>query len=80
MEERNQLNPADFPNLPNLGLLVGVIIAAFIAVGAMVYFFGEDQSQQSAANTAPPSRIERTTKAPRTTEPAPATTGQGTTP
>jgi hypothetical protein len=78
MEERNQLKPGDFPDLPNLGLLIGVIVAAFIALGATVYFFGEDQSQQSAAN-APPSRIERTMKAPRTTDPAPGTIGQGTT-
>jgi hypothetical protein len=78
MEERKQLQPADFPDLPNLGLLVGVIVAAFIALGATIYFFGEDQSQVAGMKESP-TRMERTTKAPRATDPAPGTVGQGTT-
>jgi hypothetical protein len=76
MEDSKQLQPEDFPALPNLGLLVGVIVAAFVAIGATVYFFGEDQSGMTAANNGP-SRIERTAKTPRAAEPAPSTVGQG---
>jgi hypothetical protein len=78
MEERREIHQQDFPQLPNLGLLVGVIVAAFIAIGATVYFFGEDQSQMSAANTAPATQSPRMMKqrAPAS-EPGPTTTGQG---
>ena len=85
MEERREihpreLHPQNFPQLPNLGLLVGVIVAAFIAIGATVYFFGEDQSTMSAANNAPLPQSERMMKAkrPSMTEPGPTTTGQDT--
>lgn len=58
MEDRKELHPQDFPDLPNLGLLAGVILAAFIALGATVYFFGEDQSTlQQVTNNPPPSTI-----------------------
>jgi hypothetical protein len=77
MEERREIHQQDFPDLPNLGLLIGVIVAAFIAIGATVFFFGEDQSTMSAANSSPPAS-ERMMKAKRPmTEPGPTTTGQG---
>ena len=64
MEERKEIHSREFPELPNLGLLVGVIVAAFIALGATVYFFGEDQSQLTAANNSMP-QSERMMKAKR---------------
>ena len=68
----------DFPQLPNLGLLIAVIVAAFVAIGATVYFFGEDQTGMTAANNSLP-QSERMMKAkrPPMTEPGPVTTGQG---
>jgi uncharacterized protein HemX len=80
MDERKNLHPQDFPDLPNLGLLAGVILAAFIALGATVYFFGEDQSGlQQVTNNAPATKTERMLKSqrPPAADPAPSTIGQG---
>jgi hypothetical protein len=79
MDDRRPVQPPpDMPDLPNLGLLAGVIFAAFVVLGATVYFFGEHQSPQTAANNSPP-RMQRTTK-PAPAPPAeqiPSTIGQG---
>jgi hypothetical protein len=78
MDERRPVPPADMPDLPNLGLLAGIIFAAFLVIGLTVYIFGEEQSPQSAAYNPPP-RIQRVQ--PPITQPAqpapPSTTGQG---
>jgi uncharacterized protein HemX len=80
LEDRKDLRPQEFPDLPNLGLLAGVIMAAFIALGATVYFFGEDQATlQQMTNNGPAVRTEQTMKSQRApaADPAPTTTGQG---
>lgn len=62
-------------DVASFGVLLGVVAAAFIALGVIIYFFGEDQSQMTAANN-PPAQTERMVK----TKPAPAepsTVGQG---
>jgi hypothetical protein len=75
MEQRRDV---DIPeaDMTSLGVLLGVVAAAFIALGVIIYVFGEDQSSSmSAANNSPP-QIQRSIKTP----PAPAepsTVGQG---
>ena len=74
MEQRKEVHEAD---VASFGVLLGVVAAAFIALGVIIYFFGEDQSStQSAANNPPAQQTERMVK----TKPAPAepsTVGQG---
>jgi hypothetical protein len=75
MDDRRQMQPVEIPELPNLGLLFGVVAAAFVAIGVTIYFFGDEQSPMSASNTPP--RVERVMKAPRAPATEPTTTGQG---
>ncbi|MGH6769598.1 MAG: hypothetical protein ACRECO_11325 [Xanthobacteraceae bacterium] len=76
MDDRKQMQPVEIPELPNLGLLFGVVAAAFVAIGVTIYFFGENQSSMTAADTTSP-RIERVMKAPRGPAAEPSTIGQG---
>ena len=73
MDQRSHIHDYDIDDttIRDLSILLGVVAAAFIAIGAMVYFFGEDQSAMSAANN-PPAQL---TDAPRAAPPT--TTGQG---
>jgi hypothetical protein len=72
MEQRR----VDIPetDVTSLGVLLGVVAAAFIALGVVIYFFGEDQSSLSAANNPPP-QTQRSMKTPAPAEPS--TVGQG---
>ena len=72
------MEPGDQPvyeaDVGSFGVLLGVVAAAFVALGAIIYFFGEEQSAVTANN--PPAQTERSTKA-RPAPPAePSTVGQ----
>ena len=53
MEQRKEAELQEI-DVASMGVLLGVVAAAFIALGVIIYFFGEDQSsthvrrQQSA--------------------------------
>jgi hypothetical protein len=56
---------------------LGVVAAAFIALGVIIYFFGEDQSSSVTAANNPPTRTERSVKTTRPAPSEPSTVGQG---
>jgi hypothetical protein len=71
-----QHKEADFQNfdLASMGVLLGVIAAAFITLGVIIYFFGEDQSSTMSAANSPPAQTEQTIKSQGAD---PNTVGQG---
>ena len=73
MEQRRE---AEFPevDMASMGVLLGVIAAAFITLGVIIYFFGEDQSSTMSAANSPPAQSERMI---RSKSAAPNTIGQG---
>ena len=72
MEQRRE---ADLPDVDvaSMGVLLGVVAAAFITLGVIIYFFGEDQSSTMSAANNPPVKTERMIQ----NKAAPTTTGQG---
>jgi hypothetical protein len=48
-------NPTQFQDfdLTNMGVLLGVVAAAFVALGVIIYIGGDDQSGITAAYDAP---------------------------
>jgi len=75
MEQRTNVDIQE-TDVPSLGVLLGVVAAAFIALGVVIYFFGEDQSSSmSAANNPPPQTQRSINTRPAPTEPS--TVGQG---
>ncbi len=75
MEQRREV-PVYEADVASMGVLLGVVAAAFIALGVIIYLFGEDQSSTMTAANNPPAQTERMMK----TRPAPAepsTVGQG---
>jgi len=72
MEQHREMYEAD---VASFGVLLGVVAAAFIALGVIIYFFGEDQtSPMSAANNPPAQQNQTVTKK---TPAEPSTIGQG---
>jgi hypothetical protein len=65
----------DDTDVASFGVLLGVVAAAFIALGVIIYFFGDDQATQSAANNPPAQQTEGMTKTNKA--PPPSTVGQG---
>ena len=74
MEQRRDV-PVYEADVASMGVLLGVVAAAFIALGVIIYFFGEDQSTLTAANN-PPAQTERMMKT-RPVPAEPSTVGQG---
>ena len=73
MEQRREVQVYE-ADVASFGVLLGVVAAAFIALGVIIYFFGEDQSSTMSAANNPPAQSERMIKA----KPAePSTVGQG---
>jgi hypothetical protein len=72
MEQRRE---AEFPDVDvaSMGVLLGVVAAAFITLGVIIYFFGEDQSGSMSAANNPPAQTERMIR----NKSAPTTFGQG---
>jgi formate/nitrite transporter FocA (FNT family) len=72
MEQRREaaFQEAD---VAGMGVLLGVIAGAFITLGVIIYFFGEDQSGTMTAANNSPAQTERMIR----NKNAPATFGQG---
>ena len=60
--------------MASMGVLLGVVAAAFITLGVIIYFFGEDQSHSMSAANSPPAQSERMIRSKSAT---PNTIGQG---
>lgn len=73
MEQRRQAEVQEI-DVASMGVLLGVVAAAFIALGVIIYFFGEDQSSTMSAANNPPVQTERMI---RNKSAAPGTIGQG---
>lgn len=75
MEQRRDV-PVYEADVASFGVLLGVVAASFIALGVIIYFFGEDQSSSMTAANNPPVQTERMVK-PRPVPTEPSTIGQG---
>lgn len=58
MEQRREIELQDV-DLTSMGVLLGAVAIAFVALGVMIYFFGEDQSSSMSAANNPPAQTER---------------------
>jgi hypothetical protein len=72
MEQRREVELPDV-DVASMGVLLGVVAAAFITLGVIIYFFGEDQSNTMTAANNPPVKTERMIR----NKAAPTTFGQG---
>jgi hypothetical protein len=61
MEQRKLTESQDI-DLTTMSVLLGAIAIAFVALGVMIYFFGEDQSSTKSAANNPPAQTERMIK------------------
>jgi hypothetical protein len=77
MEQRKEAELQDI-DIANMSVLLGVVAAAFIALGVIIYFFGEDHSSSMSAANNPPSQTERMIRN-KAAQPnvVPSTIGQG---
>ena len=77
MEQRKEAELQEF-DASSIGVLLGVVAAAFVTLGVIIYFFGEDQSSSMTAANNPPAQTERMMRN-RAAEPSmvPGTIGQG---
>lgn len=66
MDKATQLQDFD---VANMGVLLGVVAAAFVALGVIIYVAGDDQSSDIAAAYDAPMRTERMLRK-RTIQPA----------
>ena len=73
MQQRREAELPEF-DVTSMGVLLGVVAAAFIALGVIIYFFGEDQSSTMSAANNPQSQSERMI---RNRSATPGTIGQG---
>jgi len=74
MEQRKDVQVYE-ADVASFGVLLGVVAAAFIALGVIIYFFGEDQSTSITAANNPTPQTERMLRGPKPAEPS--TVGQG---
>jgi hypothetical protein len=56
MDKANQHQQID---VANMGVLLGVVAASFVALGVIIYVAGDDQSSEIAAAYDAPMRTER---------------------
>ena len=61
-------------DVTSMSVLLGVVAAAFVALGVIIYFFGEDQSSSMSAANNPPTQTERMI---RSKSAPPTSVGQG---
>ena len=72
MEQRKEAEREEI-DVASMGVLLGVVAAAFVALGVVIYFFGEDQSSTMSAANNPPPQTERMMRS----KSVPSTVGQG---
>jgi hypothetical protein len=72
MEQRREAELPDV-DVASMGVLLGVVAAAFITLGVIIYFFGEDLSGTMSAANNPPPQAERMIRS----KSMPTTFGQG---
>ena len=58
MEQRKEAEFQDI-DVTSMGVLLGVVAAAFITLGVIIYFFGEDHSSSMTAANNPTPQTER---------------------
>jgi hypothetical protein len=58
MEQRKEAELQDI-DVASMGVLLGVVAAAFITLGVIIYFFGEDHASSMTAANNPPPQTER---------------------
>jgi hypothetical protein len=77
MEQRKEAELRE-DDVANMGVLLGVVAAAFVTLGVIIYFFGEDQSSSMTAANNPSAQTERMMRN-RAAEPTmvPITVGEG---
>jgi hypothetical protein len=73
MEQRKEAAFEEI-DVTSVGVLLGVVAAAFITLGVIIYFFGEDQSSTMSAANDPPAQTERMI---RSKSAPPTSVGQG---
>jgi hypothetical protein len=73
MEQRKEADLQEV-DVASIGVLMGVVAAAFITLGVIIYFFGEDQSSTMSAANNSPAQTERMM---RNKSATPGTIGQG---
>ena len=76
MEQRREIELQDI-DVTSMGVLLGVVAAAFITLGVIIYFFGEDPSSSMSAANNPPAQTERMM---RNRSGEPGTVGRGSQP
>jgi hypothetical protein len=77
MEQRREAKFQEV-DVASMGVLLGVVAASFVALGVIIYLFGEDQSSAMSAENNPPAMTERMIRN-KSAEPntVPSTIGQG---
>ncbi|HZO46121.1 MAG TPA: hypothetical protein VFB68_09530 [Xanthobacteraceae bacterium] len=73
MEQRKEAELEEI-DVASISVLLGVVAAAFVALGVIIYFFGEDQSSTISAANNPPTQTERMI---RSKSAPPTSVGQG---
>jgi hypothetical protein len=73
MEQRREAELQEI-DMASMGVLLGVVAAAFVALGVIIYFFADDQSATMSTAHNPPPQTERML---RNKSAAPGTVGQG---
>lgn len=73
MEQRKEAELGEI-DVASMSVLLGVVAAAFVALGVVIYVFGEDQSSTMSAANNPPAQTERMMRS--KSEP-PTSVGQG---
>ena len=73
MEQRREA-AFEEADIASMSVLLGVVAAAFIVLGVIIYFFGEDQSSTMQAANNGPAQTERML---RNKSATPGTIGQG---
>ena len=72
MEQRKEIEFQE-ADVAGMSVLLGVVAAAFITLGVIIYFFGEDPSGTMSAANNPPPQAERMIRS----KSMPTTFGQG---
>ena len=73
MEQRKEAAFEEI-DVTSMSVLLGVVAASFVALGVIIYFFGEDQSSTVSAANDPPAQTERMI---RSKSAPPTSVGQG---